>query len=148
MSFHSVPRPNFFLRSKARAVRSAAPVQPRRILIVEDQPVIRCALAKELALDGYDIAQAANATEAIALIGGGGTYELILTDIDMPGPFNGLQLAEFVKYVSPATCVIVMSGGAHAVDHLGAIDLFVAKPVPSAELRRQVANRLAGPTTR
>lgn len=143
MSFHSAPRPSFFLRSTVRAVRSAAGAQPRRILVVEDQPVIRRALAEELALDGYDIAQAGNAAEAIALIEGGGTYELILTDIDMPGPFNGLHLAEYVKYVSPATCVIVMSGGAHAVDCLGTIDLFLAKPVPSAELRRQVANRLA-----
>jgi DNA-binding NtrC family response regulator len=107
---------------------------------VDDQAVIRCALAEELALDGYEVAQAENATEAIIMICSGGTYELVLTDIDMPGPFNGIHLAEFTKYVSPSTRVIVMSGASHAVDHLSSIDLFVRKPAPSSELRRQVAN--------
>ena len=141
MSFHSAPRPGFFLRSKVRAA-SAGGGQPRRILVVEDQAVIRCALVDELALDGYEVAQAENATDAIMMIGNGATYELVLTDIDMPGPFNGIHLAEFSKYVSPDTRVIVMSGASHAVEHLASIDLFVRKPAPSSELRRQVAKLL------
>ena len=142
MSFHSAPRPGFFLRSKVRAAGSAGGGQPRRILVVEDQAVIRCALVDELALDGYEVAQAENATDAIMMIGNGATYELVLTDIDMPGPFNGIHLAEFSKYVSPDTRVIVMSGASHAVEHLASIDLFVRKPAPSSELRRQVAKLL------
>jgi len=110
---------------------------------VEDQAVIRRALADELALEGYEVAQAENATEAILMIGSGATYELVLTDIDMPGPFNGIHLAEFIKYVSPETRVIVMSGASHAVDQLASIDAFVRKPAPSSELRRQVAKLFA-----
>ena len=143
MSFHSAPRPSFFLRSRLRAVRSGAAAQPRRILVVEDQAIIRRALADELALEGYEVAQAENATEAILMIGSGATYELVLTDIDMPGPFNGIHLAEFTKYVSPETRVIVMSGASHAVDQLASIDAFVRKPAPSSELRRQVAKLFA-----
>jgi DNA-binding NtrC family response regulator len=144
MSFHSRARSGFILRRAAADARPHAP----RILIVDDQQMIRAAIADDLAHEGYDIAQAENATEAIALIGGGASYELILTDIDMPGPFNGLHLAEFVKYVSPTTCVVVMSGGSHPAGHPGAIDLFLAKPTPSIALRRHVADMLGRPPGR
>lgn len=130
------------LRFNVRKPRSEGCSQSFRILVVDDQSILRCAIADELALAGYEVAQAENATDAIAMIGGGATYELVLTDVDMPGPFNGFHLADFTKYVSPDTRVIVMSGGSHAIEHVSSIDLFVKKPAPSAELRRHIANVL------
>lgn len=138
MSFHSGMRPLLNMR---KAVLGRALPQ-LRILVVDDQSILRCAIAEELALAGYEVAQAEDATEAIAMIGGGATYELLLTDVDMPGPFNGLQLADFTKYVSPQTRVIVMSGACHEIEHPGSIDLLVKKPIPSAELRRNIAELL------
>lgn len=137
------------IRSVFRSLAKVCESQPAdeiasaRILVVDDQPILRCAIAEDLAQAGYVVAEAENATDAIALIGAGASYELILTDVDMPGPFNGLQLAEFIKYVSPATRVVVMSGGAHDFEQRTAIDLFLGKPIGHAELRRHVAATLA-----
>ena len=119
-------------------------VQPSRILVVDDQAFVRSAIADELSEEGYQVDQAADATQAIAMVSGGATYELVLTDVDMPGPFDGIQLAEFTKYMSPHTRVIVLSGRSRAGEISASIDLYLMKPTASADLRRKVADMLNG----
>lgn len=113
-----------------------------RILVVDDQPIIRTLFAQDLAELGYHVRLATDAAEAIDLINSGAMFDLVLTDVDMPGPFNGLELAEYVKDVAPRTKVIVISGGAHDPGQTIGIDAFLRKPTTSYALRRYVAQAL------
>ena len=113
-----------------------------RILVVDDQPIIRTLLAQDLAEVGYHVWLATDATEAIDLISAGAMFDLVLTDVDMPGAYNGLELAEYVKDVAPRTKVIVISGGSHEPGQMIAIDAFLHKPTTSHALRRHVAQAL------
>jgi len=113
-----------------------------RILVVEDEPLTRALFAKELASDGYSVVQAANATEAIDIISAGDRFDLVLTDVIMPGLFDGFELAEFVKDVAPRTKVIVVSGYDRANGARTDIDLFIDKPTTAHHLRREVARAL------
>lgn len=114
-----------------------------RILVVDDEPKLRLILAEDLEQDGHLVVQAANATDAIAMICSGAAFDLVLTDIDMPGWFNGMELAEFVREVAPATKIILVSGGGHAAEQLPSVDLFIRKPTTSRHLRTQVALTLS-----
>ena len=117
-----------------------------RILVVDDQAIIRIHFAQDLAEQGYHVWLATDATEAIDLITSGAMFDLVVTDVDMPGSYNGLELAEFVKDVAPHTKVIVISGGAHECGQTVAIDGFLRKPTTSRALRRHVAQALESAT--
>jgi DNA-binding NtrC family response regulator len=82
----------------------------RTVLIVEDEILIRMALADSLADKGYDVLEANDAHEAIAALGHH-TVDAVITDIDMPGSVNGLDLARMVAATSHGPAVIIASGG-------------------------------------
>ena len=73
-----------------------APVQggSETILCVEDDRKIRDYVTMQLETLGYKVIAAANADEALAIVGQGTAFDLLFTDIVMPGSMNGRQLAE------------------------------------------------------
>lgn len=100
----------------------------RTVLIVEDEPLIRMILADSLEDEGYAVVEAATAFEAIGLLGTR-TIDVVITDIDMPGGLNGLDVARYVASCKKEVPVIVTSGG-HAIDdgELVGNARFIAKP--------------------
>ena len=86
-----------------------APCTSQRILIIDDEPLIRMDVAENLREAGYEAVEADSADQAIELLGRE-TFALILTDIDMPGRRNGLDLAWAVHQRDPALPVVLMSG--------------------------------------
>ncbi|MBO9122515.1 response regulator [Rhizobium sp. 16-488-2a] len=83
---------------------------PVAVLVVDDEALIRFAIVDELADQGFDVHEAANADEAIALVEKYPEIRLIFTDIDMPGSMDGLKLAAFVRDRWPPIKIIVTSG--------------------------------------
>lgn len=83
---------------------------PIRILVVEDEPLVRMSVAMHLADEGFDPLEASNADEAIALLERDASIHLIFTDIDMPGSMDGLKLSAFVRKCWPPVRIIVTSG--------------------------------------
>lgn len=67
----------------------------RTVLIVEDEPLIRMILADTLEDEGYAVVEAETALEAIGRLGTR-TIDVVITDIDMPGVLNGLDVARYV----------------------------------------------------
>jgi two-component system cell cycle sensor histidine kinase/response regulator CckA len=63
-----------------------------QVLIVEDEDAIRQVYCESLALEGYRVFAAVNGSEALQLLETNGPFDLLLTDIVMPG-MNGIQLA-------------------------------------------------------
>ncbi|WP_461314623.1 hybrid sensor histidine kinase/response regulator [Bradyrhizobium embrapense] len=80
------------------------------ILCVEDDPTIRDYVTGQLEGLGYKVLVAANADAALAIVNSGTAFDLLFTDIVMPGSMNGRQLAETLMAGRPALRVLFTSG--------------------------------------
>ncbi len=63
------------------------------VLVVEDEALVRMDIADQLMADGYEVFEAANADEAVAILEAESSITILFTDIDMPGSMDGLKLA-------------------------------------------------------
>ena len=81
----------------------------KKILVVDDQPCIRRTLGRVLREVGLSCEFASDTDEAMRLLQGG-AYELVLSDIDMPGDKTGVDLVRWMREQMPQTPVIVISG--------------------------------------
>lgn len=78
-----------------------------RVLVVDDDPSLRLTLAANLELAGFEVHEAANATEALALVARHG-FDAILSDIRMPG-LDGVELFQRVRATNPDLPVVLMT---------------------------------------
>ncbi|MFL5272583.1 MAG: response regulator [Anaeromyxobacteraceae bacterium] len=113
-----------------------------RILVVDDKPRIRELVAT--VLEEHDVATASDGAEALALVGGE-RFELVLTDVCMPGP-NGYEVLRAVKAASPDTAVVLMTAFAAIPDAVaatkqGAFD-YIEKPFDPGALAALVTRAL------
>ena len=84
--------------------------QAGTVLVVEDEPGVRSFGAQVLEQAGYQVLQAANGEEALAIAGAPGvSVSVLLTDVVMPG-INGRVLAERMRMLHPGLAVLYMSG--------------------------------------
>jgi two-component system, response regulator PdtaR len=99
------------------------------ILIVEDEVFTSAYLEFVLQNAGYDPVAAANADEAYAILDRRDDVDLVITDINLPGGMNGLQLAALVRQRWPAINIVIATGyDAPQSDELPAGSVFVPKP--------------------
>jgi PAS domain S-box-containing protein len=116
------------------------------ILVVEDDPLVRNYVATQLASLGYTAITAANAAEALARIDDGEPFDLLFTDVIMPGAINGRQLADEALRRRPGIAVLFTSGYTeNAIVHHGRLDpgvLLLAKPYRKSDLARMVRTAL------
>ncbi|GGF19323.1 hypothetical protein GCM10011611_26550 [Aliidongia dinghuensis] len=100
--------------AEAPADAPAAPGRPlggsEHILLVEDDIRVRGFVRRTLEGLGYRISEATDGQQALALLASGGTYDLVLSDIEMPGGVSGLELAARVEDHVPGTRILLMSG--------------------------------------
>ncbi len=119
------------------------------ILLVEDDPMVRSFAKKELVSLGYRVVEAANAPTALGLLRGPEVFDLLFTDIVMPGGMSGKQLADEALKVRPALKVLYTSGYAeNAIVHHGRLDpgvTLLPKPYRRKELADKVRNTLTRP---
>lgn len=100
----------------------------RTVLVVDDEPLIRMALADALMDEGYDVVEASKVLEAIAVFAMR-NIDILITDVDMPGALNGYDLVRFVHMHGKHVVVVVTSGGSLPGDGmLEADETFMAKP--------------------
>jgi two-component system cell cycle response regulator CpdR len=119
-----------------------------RILVVEDENVIREMMAEALSGAGFGVDQATDAEMAEALLEADG-YGLLVTDIHMPGRYDGLDLAERTHAAKPDMPILVVTGRPDALGRLEGSNLQMSaliKPFRLAELVKAVRT-LVGPET-
>jgi CheY-like chemotaxis protein len=103
-----------------------------RILVVEDEVLIRALIAEELRLAGFSVIEAGRADEALTFIKSGEQVDLVFSDIQTPGSLDGLQLAETIHDKYPDIPVILTSGNSEP-KYVGIPWLFVPKPYDVAQ---------------
>lgn len=81
---------------------------PKRILVVDDEPMIVSLLSTVLREKGWDVTEARTGSEGIDQLDRGG-FDVILTDLVMPGD-SGIDLLRAAKEIHPDVQVILMTG--------------------------------------
>ena len=120
-------------------------MSPSRILIVDDEAIVRTSCRRVLEPVGYEVTDAADAAEGLRLLEER-AFDLVLTDLKMPG-MDGIEFLEQVKTRWPGIQVIVVTGyqtidTAVRAIKLGAFD-YVNKPFSPEQLRAVAARALA-----
>ena len=107
------------------------------VLIVEDQPNVRRSMALMVEQDGHTVAEAAHALDALALLTEQ-RFDVVISDVRMPGELDGVSLLRRVKAIDPDIEVVLATAFGtidHAVDAIkcGAYD-YLTKPVDPERL--------------
>ncbi len=118
------------------------------ILVVEDDKLVRDYVLTQLHSLGYVTLDAANAAEALAIVAARKPFDLLFTDVIMPGAMNGRQLADELQKTRPGLKVLYTSGYTeNAIIHHGRLDsgvLLLAKPYRKSDLAAMIRKALAG----
>jgi signal transduction histidine kinase len=113
-----------------------------RILVIDDEPTVREALADSLAEDGHAVLQAASGAEGLAHLAGGATVDVVVTDLGMP-EMTGWDVARAVRTRHPGLPVGLITGWAVALEisaeERRGVDFLIAKPYTVEALRAALA---------
>jgi CheY-like chemotaxis protein len=109
-----------------------------RILVAEDEHAVGAAIVTMLERAGYRVTHTASGDEAYSVFSKDPTFDLLLTDIVMPGKLQGTHLAQKIRHKWPDLPIVFMSGYASDAhmncDGVKAGDIRLMKPVRRADL--------------
>src|SRR5512143_3113214 len=110
---------------------------PPRILLVDDEPLIRWAIRETLANAGCEVVEAGDARTALSALNTTPTFDLILLDCHLPD-CNGLELLSVARALSPSSQSAIMTafmpdGGMDRAHALGVIGV-LSKPFDMTEV--------------
>ncbi len=115
------------------------PGQARRILVVEDDLLVAEVAVAVFEDMGHQVAHSENAAAALERLRGG-SFDLVFSDIVMPGGMSGIELAEIIAETYPRLPVLLATGFSSAALAQGALRFPVlAKPYGMEELSRRVS---------
>jgi response regulator RpfG family c-di-GMP phosphodiesterase len=125
---------------------SSLPASERpRILVVDDEESIREMLAEFLEMEGYRVDTAPDGAAALDLLGGGGNFDLVLTDLKMPR-MGGISLLDRMREQAPSTMAVIMTGFGTVETAIGAMKRgahdYILKPFKLDEVLHVVARAI------
>lgn len=132
----------------ADEVAGVTPVQrgDETILIVEDDSLVRDYVVAQIEGLGYQTISATDAKEAQAVLDSSETIDLLFTDIVLPGPRNGRQIAETAVQQRPGLKVLFTSGYTDDAFNSDALQdsgvLLLIKPYRVGELAKMIRHAL------
>jgi CheY-like chemotaxis protein len=123
-------------------VPKSTPAFPsRRILVVDDEPLVCDAVKLMLDFDGHVVESAANGMEALAMLEKG-KFDLVITDFEMP-VMKGDALAAAIKARDPKQPVVLITAYAEVLkasaNPLAGVDFLISKPFLLQNLREAIA---------
>ena len=104
-----------------------------KILVVEDEFLIRLILAEALADEGFDVLEAETGEDALAQLHADAGIALILTDMQLPGKLDGRALVDAARQTRPGIPAVFTSGRPDTSVQ-GANEIFVAKPYSPSDI--------------
>jgi CheY-like chemotaxis protein len=121
------------LSQKVDHVRAAL-----RVLLVEDEQLIREIAAEELRDEGFDVEEASTGDAAALLLVGPLFFDVLFTDVQMPGKMDGIHIALHARTHHPPIILIVVSGFAPLVHErltgFAPAAVFFAKPYKARDI--------------
>ncbi len=112
----------------------------KKILVVDDEPMVGDAVKMMLAFDGHEVVTASHAQEALALFERD-KFDLVITDYAMPG-MKGDELAATLKSRAPGQPVILLTAHAEMLKSsnvpLDGVDDIISKPFRLEDLRSAI----------
>jgi len=110
------------------------------VLLVEDNEDVAAGVAAVLETFGCEVRHEPTADQAFDVLTGGERFELVLSDIQMPGKLNGIDLAEKVRNAWPSQKIALMTGYADELERARRLGVAIlAKPFNIEELHALVA---------
>jgi two-component system, cell cycle sensor histidine kinase and response regulator CckA len=130
------------------ATTAKAPVAANEaILLVDDNAALRRVTVRQLAALGYRVHDADSGPAALAIIDSGAQFDLLFTDIGLPGGMNGVKLAEEARRRLPRLKVLFTTGygnvGGQNGDAAGQLGPLLRKPYTGDELAGKLRKALA-----
>ena len=115
-------------------------IEPRRILVVDDEPFVCDAVKMMLNFDGHQVQTAGSGKEALELLEKG-NYDLVITDYAMP-VMKGDALAQAIKARAPGQPVVMITAYAEMLkassNPLRGVDFVISKPFLLENLREAI----------
>ncbi len=99
-----------------------------RVLIVEDEGLLRELAVDEFTDAGFTVEEAANGDDALALLKASAPFDVLFTDVRMPGSIDGWELGRLAGDLLPDIHVIYATGYAERSRPLTAAEHFISKP--------------------
>ncbi len=117
-----------------------------RVLLVEDEDMVRAVAVRALERAGYSVTARADGEDGLADIANGGEFDLIVSDVVMPG-MDGPAMARAIRKLRPEIPILFMSG--YAEETLRSeIDIdnmyFIAKPFSVEQISQKVGSVMQG----
>ncbi|MDO6586754.1 transporter substrate-binding domain-containing protein [Salipiger sp. 1_MG-2023] len=139
-------------RATGDAPLAIAPADPApepgngaHILLVDDQEDLRRCISGSLTQLGYTLEAAPTAVAAITMLETGTHFDLVLSDIVMPGGLSGIDLAHHLRTHHPGTAIVLMTGFANVETvHLDGVQV-LQKPFPLSHLAQAIRDALDTP---
>ena len=144
--------PRHFGEEEVEDIHPAAPaLQPsagETVLVVDDEPTIRMLIVDALGELGYSCAEAADGPSGLKILQSGARFDLLITDVGLPGGLNGRQVADAARALRPELKVLFITGYAeNAVLNHGHIQHgmeVLTKPFAVTDLAGRVDRMLRG----
>ena len=93
---------------QASSQDESAAAAKARLLLVDDQPTVRHTLDMVLRRNDFEVVTASNVNEALKLIGEQ-TFDVLLSDLHMPGPADGLTVVSAMRNANPEALTLIFS---------------------------------------
>jgi CheY-like chemotaxis protein len=116
----------------------------RKVLLVEDDPVVGPVMAAAIEDIGYAVTRATSADEALALFARGEPVDVLFSDIVMPGAMSGVDLAREARRLRPGLPVLLTSGYSEGTAAAKEFRI-LAKPYRTETLAQALAEVAAEP---
>ena len=111
-------------------------MSPLRLLIIDNEDEFRISISGFLSGKGYEVASAADGTEALRSLNEN-KFDLVIAELKMPG-LNGIEFLREVQRVSPQTKVVVLTSCGEWLSYLDALEAgaveYINKPIKEDEL--------------
>ena len=124
-----------------------AATRPVRILFAEDDELIQLVAATELIDAGYDVVEVASGDAALSALRDDPGFDVLLTDIRMPGGTDGWELAEAARLLNPDIAVVYATGYSAVALRPVPDAVFVGKPYRAPVLLAAIASLLTKGTS-
>jgi len=109
-----------------------------KVLLVEDEGLIRLVASQILEDEGFEVVEAWSGDEAARLLDGPDSFDILFTDVQMPGTLDGVEVAIHARQRHPGIPVLVVSGyAARLMSRLRGLDpaaVFIGKPYSLKEV--------------